>query len=253
MTNHILKLPFELNSASGGAKQSPISRPNGAEWNQFIWVKKGTGSFFIRDTPFELTEGKGIFMKHDVPCSYFGDELYTAWISFFASDELLNYTIGDSEYILFDVPSYLLRETDELTALAKGNTTTLKLSAAGYSLVASLFSDITSQSGALIDRIRNILYERYAEQLTLDLIADEVGLDRFSLCRRLREENSTSVMKELNAIRITKAKRMLRYTQEPIEAIGKQVGFESHSYFTKRFREESGCSPREYRYNYIGK
>ena len=137
MSEHILKLPFELNSASGGTKQNPVTRPIGAEWDQFIWVKSGIGTFSVRDKVFELTEGKGIFMKHDVPCYYYGDDLYTAWISFFSTETLLTHTLGDKEYLLFDVPSYLQRETEELTSLAKGNSTTLKLSAAGYSLVTS--------------------------------------------------------------------------------------------------------------------
>lgn len=253
MSKHTLKLPFELNSASGGSKQPPIDRPTGADWDQFIWVKKGVGTFAVRDTEFELNEGKGIFMKHDVPCYYYGSELQTAWISFFTTDELFTQTIGDREYVLFDVPSYLQHETEELTALAKANTTTLKLSAAGYSLVASLFSDITTQSDKLVDRIKAILYERFSEPLTLDIIANEIGLDRFSLCRKLKDESGTSVMKELCLVRISKAKRMLRYTSEPIEVIGKQVGFDSHSYFTKRFRELCGCTPKEYRCLYIGK
>ena len=253
MSNHILRLPFELNSACGGIKQNPVSRKNGADWDQFIWVKKGIGTFAIREKQFELTEGKGIFMKHDVPCYYYGEDLYTAWVSFFSTEELLTGTIGDREYVLFDAPSYLQSETEELTTLAKGNTTTLKLSSAGYSLVTSLLSDITKQTETLTDKIREFLYERYAEQLTLEDIANSVGIDRFSLCRKIKEESDTSVMKELYQIRITKAKRMLRYTSDSIESIGKQVGFESPSYFTKRFRELCGCSPKEYRYNYMGK
>ena len=253
MSDHVLKLPFELNSASGGTRQNPVTRPIGAEWDQFIWVKSGIGTFAVRDKVFELTEGKGIFMKHDVPCYYYGEDLHTAWISSFSTDELLSHTIGDKEYLVFDTPSYLERETEELTALAKGNSTTLKLSAAGYSLVTTLFADVTKQSNTLTDKLRDLLYERYAEPLMLDDIANAVGLDRFSLCRKIKQESDTSVMKELCAIRITKAKRMLRYTSESIEAIGKQVGFDSHSYFTKRFRELCGCSPKEYRSNFMGK
>ena len=252
MAEHSLKLPFELNTASGGSRQSAVSRPTGADWDQFIWVRSGVGTFSMREEVFELTEGRGIFMKHDVPCYYHGEDLQTAWISFYSTDELLKYVLGDREYILFDVPAFLQRETEALTALAKGNSTTLELSAAGYSLVCALFSEITEQTDTVTGRVRELIYRRYAEPLTLDEIADAVGVDRFALCRRIKAESGTSVMKILTSIRISKAKRMLRYTSDTVESIGKQVGFESHSYFTKRFRELCGCSPKEYRFNIVG-
>ena len=253
MSEHVLKLPFELNTASGGSRQPAVTREHGAEWNQFIWVKSGCGVFSIRDEAFELCQGMGMFMRHDVPCCYYGDDLHTAWISFYCDETLLSYTVGSAEYIIFNVPSFLQRETEAITALAKGNSTTLELSASGYTLVTSLFSEITKQGESVTARLRDLLYERYSEPLTLDVISSEIGLDRFSLCHKIKEEIGSSVMKELCAIRITKAKRMLRYTDEPIESIGRQVGFESHSYFTKRFRELCGCSPKEYRYSFFRK
>jgi transcriptional regulator GlxA family with amidase domain len=58
-------------------------------------------------------------------------------------------------------------------------------------------------------------------------------------------------MDELLKIRISKAKRMLRYTGDSIAAISRACGFESPCYFTKRFGEQVGRSPSEYREEYL--
>lgn len=252
MNTFKLSLPFELNTVSSGTKQNPIQRPEGAQWHQFIWVKAGTGTFRMRDESFQLGVGEGIFMRADVPCSYDGEGLYTAWCAFFTTDHLIEYTIGEREYLLFRVPEYLDTATEELQTLARGNTTTLALSAAGYSYVTELFAVIKRNKNSLGTRVADYLYKHYSEPLTLDLIAEAVGLDRFSLCHRFKDERGISVIAELTAIRISKAKRMLRYTQEAVESVGRLVGFESASYFAKRFGETVGCSPREYRNRFLG-
>ncbi len=251
MNDFKLKLPLELNTVSTGTKQNPVQRPDGAPWHQFIWVKSGSGVFRMRDESFLLTSGKGIFMRADVPCSYYGEDLHTAWCAFFTTEHLVKYVLGEREYLLFDVPDFLDEATKELQILARGNTTTLALSAASYSYVTELFSAITVSKKETQDAVKDFLYQNYQKPLTLDEIASAVGLDRFSLCRLYKERCGTSVMRELNEIRISKAKRMLRYTSEPIETVGRLTGFESHSYFAKRFGEACGCSPREYRNKFM--
>ena len=56
-------------------------------------------------------------------------------------------------------------------------------------------------------------------------------------------------MDALLSVRISKAKRMLRYGNDNVEEIGKKCGFESPSYFCKRFRAIVGVTPLQYRKN----
>lgn len=247
-----LKLPFEINTVSSGMKQQPVCRPLGASWHQFIWVTSGVGTFRMRDKSFILSAGQGIFMRRDVPCSYDGENLYTAWCAFFTTDHLIEYTVGDREYILFDIPDFLDSATRELQSLAKSDTTTLALSAAGYSYVTELFSAILKKEDTLSDRVKEILFTRFSEPITLDEISNAMCIDRFSLCRRFKAETGESIMRALLCVRISKAKRMLRYTSDSVERIGRQSGFESPSYFIKRFSEHVGCTPKEYRRRYFG-
>ena len=49
------------------------------------------------------------------------------------------------------------------------------------------------------------------------------------------------------SVRIERASRLLRETDQPIMDIGFTVGFENFSYFIKRFRTVFGCTPSAYR------
>ena len=243
------KLPFVLNTIGESPKQQPINRESGAVWNQFIWVREGQGIFNIAGNTHILGVGDGMFMRRDVPHSYtrVGNSLHTRYCTFFAPDGLIDYCIGDREYITFKIPDFLNRETDTLTFLARSNTPALELSAAGYTYVTELFSAITKNGDSVITKVKEFLENHCGEPLTLDDIAAVSGLDRFALCRYFKKHHKRSVMNELKTIRIRKAKRLLRYSSENIETIGRLCGFESPGYFALRFREECGCSPGEYR------
>ena len=244
-----LKLPFLLNTVSESPKQQPIDRPDGAPWNQFIWIKSGKGFFTVDGDPYILSEGEGIFMRHGVQQSYsrIGDTLHTKYCTFFSPDSLVDYCIGNKRYVTFEAPDFLNRETDILRKLARSNASTLELSAAGYTYVTELFSAITKNCDDIISKVCCFLEDNCAKPLTLDDIAAVAGLDRFALCRYFKKHHKRSVMDELKAIRIKKAKRLLLYSTESIGEIGRLCGFESPSYFTLRFREECGCSPAKYR------
>jgi AraC-like DNA-binding protein len=99
----------------------------------------------------------------------------------------------------------------------------------------------------IISTVCEFLESHCKDPLTLDDIADASGLDRFALCRYFKKHHKRSVMDELKAIRIKKAKRLLLYSSQRIGEIGRLCGFESPSYFALRFREECGCSPAKYR------
>ena len=244
-------LPFVLNTIGYSEKQTPIDRKIGPGWHQFIWIKRGAGDFFVDGKKLTLKEGEGIFLHGDHPHAYRrneSDEFFTVWFTFFCDNTLIDYTLGDKKYLVFKVPDFLPFETEQLRLLAKGDATTLSLSAAGYSLVCELFEAITKQKGdSVIGAVKDYLTRNYACVVTLDEVAQAVGMDKYALCRYFRKNHKRSVMDELLKIRISKAKRMLRYTAESITVVSRTCGFEDPCYFAKRFSEVVGRSPSKYR------
>ena len=185
-------------------------------------------------------------MRRDLPHSYEGENFHTAWVTFRGGDGLLDFC-GIPDYFVFRVPSFLERTTEELAEHIRTGSTPLSRATATYAYLSELFMAIRQPTEPTEERIRTFLENRYGDSLTLEEIAAHVGMDRFALCRYFRRVCGHGVMEELKLIRIAKAKRFLRYTADPIEKIGQMCGFESPSYFSKRFREVAGCTPAEYR------
>lgn len=240
------KLPFFLNSVGYSPTQIKMDRPNGFEYHQFLAVKAGEGIFTVKGERFTLSAGKGVFVRANVPQTYEGSPFHTLWCSFLMSTEALD-CICEKDLIIFDTPIDFESELEALLKFANGQSTVISRSAAGYSLVTELFSKILTVSDDPATVARSYLESRYSEPITLDEVANAVGMDKFALCRYYSAERGTSVMEELKSIRIAKAKRLLRYTADSVERIGKQCGFESPSYFCMRFKEACGCTPGEYR------
>ncbi len=87
----------------------------------------------------------------------------------------------------------------------------------------------------------------YKEHITLDEIARAANLNRSYLCRLFKKEYGDSIFNYLNSIRMEKAAEMLRsnpnlYVQEVAAAVGICEPF----YFTRRFKEYFGVSPRDF-------
>ena len=243
----IENLPFALVTLGESPSQNPISRPAGMKYHQLIWLKEGSGSFEVAGQSFTLTAGEGVFLRSDVPHSYEGRHFYTVWCTFKLDVRTLDY-LGIGDYLCFAVPNYLNGETAQLMRFAEGESTPITRSAAGYSYVMELLSSIiTSGESSLSTRVLEFLERRYQEPISLLDISEEMHTDRFSLCRIYKRERGVTVMDDLCRIRIAKAKRFLRYSTEPVERVCRLCGFESHSYFTKRFHAVTGLTPTEYR------
>ncbi len=241
----IQALPFVMTSV-GSIHQNPIDRPRGFHSHMFLWVTEGVGEFTVNGESFSLSKGEGIFLRNNTSYRYSGNRLYTAWFTFTLSHTALDH-LGVPNWFCFSVPSFLKSEHDHLYQIAKGNSTVLSRSAAGYALMCELFSDLLAKNESLATRVDRFLEANYSVPLSLDEIAAAVGLDRFSLCHQYANERSSTVMNQLLYIRIENAKRMLKYSKDSVSHISALCGFENPCYFSKRFRQSVGCSPSVYR------
>ena len=243
-------LPFLVDTLCDYHKQVDINRPDGFDHHHILWVRSGCGHYRVRDDAFLLSEGEGVFMRAGVPHSYGGNDLYTAWCTFTLPTDAFDH-MGLGDYLKFKVPSTLNGEIEQLVRFANGNSNVFTRSAAGYSFVIELLTSVMLTKEGLAARIDRVLRQRYAEPLTLVDISDAVGADRFSICRIYKRERGVTVMEELKRIRIKKAKQLLKYNVASVEETGRLCGFESPSYFVKRFRETVGCTPLDYRRKHI--
>ncbi len=242
------QLPFLLHSVGTFERQPNISRPSGHYCYLVIWVNKGKCFFEVDGTEIDLSEGKGIFLRPNVPHSYHRIEgdFGTGWFTYSGADSILDY-YGIGDYFCFDTPSFMDNSIAALEASCCRDSNIITRSGAGYSMLTEFLQACFTPSLPLDRLVDQYLENSFARDISLDDIAAAVGMSRFSLCRRYSEKQGFTIMEQLKRIRLAKAKRYLSTTSRPINEISKMCGFDSPSYFDKIFKAEIGITPKEYR------
>ena len=88
-------------------------------------------------------------------------------------------------------------------------------------------------------------------QLSIEEIADHVFISKSTLTKHFKKELSTSVNEYIcNAI-MAEAERLLLTSNLSIRELSQKYGYTDQLYFSKRFKEKFGISPREYRKNKV--
>ena len=95
--------------------------------------------------------------------------------------------------------------------------------------------------------IREYLDQHYNQKITLDELAERYFINKYYLTRIFKEQFGVTINNYLLNVRITHAKRELRFTDKSAEEIGAAVGFHELYYFSRVFKKVEGCSISEYR------
>ena len=98
-----------------------------------------------------------------------------------------------------------------------------------------------------ISRVKSFLDEHYKEKLSLESVASHFFIDKHYLARLFKEQYGVTLVTYLQQVRITYAKRMLRFTDKSIEEIGLECGIGELNYFSRVFKKLEGVSPSEFR------
>ena len=95
--------------------------------------------------------------------------------------------------------------------------------------------------------ILSFLHEHYGERLTLDDIAAEIHVSKSECCRLFQSSYGCSIFTYLTDYRLQKSVLLLTDSLLSVLDISDMCGFNSTSYFIKRFREKVGMTPLQYR------
>jgi AraC-like DNA-binding protein len=102
-------------------------------------------------------------------------------------------------------------------------------------------------TSALVKRAIAFIQQRYDDPLSLQEIADAVGLSKDYLGRIFHQELGLSPWEYIIRYRVLRAKELLRMTDYSIAEVATRVGFDTATYFSHIFHREVGCSPRAFR------
>lgn len=107
-----------------------------------------------------------------------------------------------------------------------------------------------------LDRIANQINLRISEGYADDIlsaqhIADEMGMNSVYLGRLFRESTGISISEAINRVRVEKAKQLLKETNDSVESIARQVGFNNAKYFFVVFKGIENTTPKKFRTQYL--
>ncbi len=82
---------------------------------------------------------------------------------------------------------------------------------------------------------------------TVEQLAGAMAMERTTLYRNCREWFDCSPSQLLRRERLARARTLLRQSEWTVAEVAYAVGFDSHAYFSRCFRQETGLSPSAYR------
>lgn len=104
-----------------------------------------------------------------------------------------------------------------------------------------------SPSKSFMDRISASVKEHLNDsEYSIQTLADDVGVSKSQLCRRMKEECGMTPNAYVKSYRLKCAAYMLVRNDSNISEVMYSVGFSSPSYFAASFREYFNMSPREF-------
>lgn len=98
-----------------------------------------------------------------------------------------------------------------------------------------------------ISKAQNYIHSHYNEPITLDSLAQYLGLNKSYLCTIFKKVTKDSFCNYTNKVRIEESKKLLANTNDSMLDIALAVGFNSASYFNTIFKKLEGTTPLEYK------
>ena len=234
---------------------------NGHNYPKIIYASRGNGSIFVNDTVFPLSEDDIILVNPS-------DFQFTLE----PIDSTLELVIIGFEDIHFLFPAedsnsclahYKINNPDCLDFLAR-ILYELKQGQLDYQQACDYYINllfiylqreynvtynivVREKSNKECELIRDYIDQHFAENITLDILAQESKMNKYYLVHSFTNNYGCSPINYLNEKKIEESKFLLETTSHSIADIAKQVGFSSQSYFSQSFKKHTYMTPNEYR------
>ncbi|MEK5445728.1 helix-turn-helix domain-containing protein [Paenibacillus sp. FSL R7-0331] len=97
-----------------------------------------------------------------------------------------------------------------------------------------------------LQRSVSFMHEYYGEVITRNQLAQITGVSPWHYSRKFSERYGVSPLSYLSQYRVFRAQEQLLLTEYTSQEISRQAGFEDAHYFSRRFKQLTGVSPRNY-------
>ena len=222
-------------------------------------VTSGKGRFTICGVTYEVKEGEFFFIPPDT-LNYYEADAATPWnytwigmkgtllSPFF---EVLGISaenpVGKFTPELYEIASKILEDTSDETAPS--------LSAVGLCYLflrclergADRREAVSKRPSENVERATALIEKRLHKPLSVNDIAEEIGIDRSYLCSIFKKELGCSPQQYILKRKIEKAKYFLSSTSENVKYIAISLGYDDPFVFSRTFKRGTGMSPSQWR------
>ena len=105
---------------------------------------------------------------------------------------------------------------------------------------------------ARLRRIKELVHAKMEDDLSLDEMAQSVGLSTAHFARMFRKSTGETPHQFVLRQKVERAKAMLRAPDARVLDVAVACGFKTQQHFAQVFREVWGVSPTEYRQDFLG-
>lgn len=103
-----------------------------------------------------------------------------------------------------------------------------------------------------LNTLSNYIKNNFSSKITIDDVCQLLNMSNQSFSRFVKKSTGKTFVDYLNDFRIGYASRLLIERDESISEIAYACGFNSIANFNRRFKKNKGCTPTDYRNEFLG-
>jgi AraC-like DNA-binding protein len=227
------------------------------------FIIEGKGRLIVDDKEFNLSQGEGFLIIPGIANNYIGDSK-EPWKYIFVcfagkgADKLISDAGLSKDNFTFSFPFDANTVRDLYAMLAASRVQGTKgYGTLGYMLalvsrvVSSKNSDasVTWSPVFYVEKAKRFIQNNYMYDITVENVADHVGIDRTYLYRLFLKHADISPSKYIWSVRLDAAVTMLKESNISVNETALSAGFNDVSHFYKAFTAKYGISPKKFREN----
>jgi len=159
----------------------------------------------------------------------------------------------------------LVERLESMARIVKMTTTSLNLDridrlvGEAHDLLTTLMPSLEPSAGSVggivkgglaswqVRLVTRYIDDHLSERLAIHDLARSVALSTSHFGRAFRQTFGRTPMKHVRAVRLDRAKRLMRQTDLSLSEIALECGFSDQAHFTRRFRAATAAAPRSWR------
>ncbi|MDP4133018.1 MAG: AraC family transcriptional regulator [Bacillota bacterium] len=202
------------------------------------YVVKGTGVLYADKTEYKVNPGEIFVIRPEDITTYTADKenpWHYIWVGF--SGNMGKY-FDEANKRIFKVSGNLFNEM--LKAEAYGNMRTEYVAGRIFELIASLFGG--QKISSYTEMVKNYVDFNYMRDISVEMIADRIGIDRHYLSRLFKKECGMTIKQYIIDKRMKEAYKLLK-SGFNVKQTSIMTGYSDPFVFSRAFKSFCGYSP----------